>query len=324
VYKITLAGKITVLHTFAGPDGEYPLGILVQGPDGNFYGTTSGGGASGANGVVFKITPTGTYTLIHSFIFSSQYLDAQIPYAGLTLGTDGNFYGTTAYGGTENYGAIFKITPAGKESVLYSFCSVTCADGFDPRTPLVLHTNGKFYGNTYGNSDGGAVFYSFDAGFKPLVNLVTWSAQVGKTVEILGQGFKGTTAVSFNGTAAKSFTAVSENYLTAVVPSDTIAGLVTVTTPGGTLTSNRKFIVQPFIGSFSPPSGPVGTPVTIAGTSFTGATKVTFGGVKTTKFTVNSDIKITATVPTGAKTGRIQVTTPGGTATSATDFTVTQ
>jgi hypothetical protein len=97
-----------------------------------------------------------------------------------------------------------------------------------------------------------------------------------------------------------------------------------VTTPGGALTSNRKFIVQSFIGSFDPTSGPVGTRVAVAGTSFTGATKVTFGGVKATKFAVNSDIQITATVPTGAKTGAIQVTNPGGTATSATDFTVTQ
>jgi len=93
--------------------------------------------------------------------------------------------------------------------------------------------------------------------------------------------------------------------------------------PGGPLTSNRKFIVQPAILSFSPTSGKVGDPVTISGTSFTGATKVTFGGVKAS-FTVKSDIEIDTNVPTGAKTGKIQVTTPGGTATSATDFTVTQ
>ena len=204
VYKITPAGKITLLHTFTGSDGQYPAGVLVQGTDGNFYGTTYEGGAAGANGTVFKITPAGVFTLLHSFIFSSSYLDAQLPLAGLTLGTDGNFYGTTAFGGKENDGAMFKITPAGKETVLYNFCDPTC-NGFDPRTPLVLHTNGKFYGNTSGNSLGGSVFYSFDVGFKPLVNLVTWSAQVGKTVEILGQGFKGTTAVSFDGIAVSFF-----------------------------------------------------------------------------------------------------------------------
>ena len=400
VYKITPAGKITVLHTFAGPDGEYPLGILVQGPDGNFYGTTSGGGASGANGVVFKITPTGTYTLLHSFIFNSQYLDAQIPYAGLTLGTDGNFYGTTGYGGNENDGAIFKITPAGKETVLYSFCDPTC-NGFDPRTPLVLHTNGKFYGNTYGNSLGGAVFYSFDVGFKPLVDLVTWSAQVGKTVEILGQGFKGTTAVLFDGVSAK-FDNVSDTYMTATVPAGALTGAVTVKTFTTTMKSNRnflvtpqitsvkptigvvgaavqitgvsltqttnvmiggksatftvisdgevkatvpagakngqniclttaggtvcdgKFTVEPNILSFSPTSGPVGTDVHIKGTTFTGTTKVTFGGGAATSFQVINDSEVDALVPMDAKTGKIQVTTPGGTGTSATDFTVTQ
>jgi len=400
VYKITPAGKITLLHTFTGSDGANPAGILLQGSDGNFYGTTYNGGASGANGTVFKITPAGVFTLLHSFIFSSSYLDAQLPLAGLTLGTDGNFYGTTAFGGTANAGAIFKITPAGKETVLYSFCSVTCADGFDPQTPLVLHTNGKFYGNTYGNSDGGAVFYNLDVGFKPLVNLVTWSAQVGKTAEILGQGFKGTTAVLFDGVAAK-FDNVSDTYMTATVPPGALTGAVTVKTFSTTMKSNRNFLVtpqimsftptkgtvgtlvqitgvsftqtsgvtiggkaatfkvisnsevkatvpdgarngqkicittaggtacfgtftvEPNITSFNPPSGSVGTTVTIKGTTFTGTTKVTFGGVAATSFQVISDSEVKAVVPTGAKTGKIQVTTPGGTATSATNFTVT-
>jgi hypothetical protein len=98
---------------------------------------------------------------------------------------------------------------------------------------------------------------------------------------------------------------------------------VTVTTPGGVLTSNRVFRVLPGILSFSPSSGPVGTQVTITGTNFTGATRVTFGGVKATTFTVNNDSQITATVPTGAKTGPLTVTTPEGTATSSTVFTVT-
>src|SRR5713226_7490756 len=201
VYKLTAAGAITVLHAFKGypTDGNRPIGILAQGPDGNFYGTTYHGGTTNGNGTVFKITPTGVLTLLHSFNYGNGNFDAQLPEAGLTLGSDGNFYGEGAAGGTKNYGAIFKITPAGSESILYNFCSVTCNDGFSPTTPLVVHTDGKFYGNTNGNSLGGSVFYRLDAGFKPLVNLVTWSAKVGKTVEILGQGFTGTTAVSFNG-----------------------------------------------------------------------------------------------------------------------------
>ena len=109
-----------------------------------------------------------------------------------------------------------------------------------------------------------------------------------------------------------------------MVPAGATTGSVTVKTPDGTLTSNKLFRVTPFIQSFNPPSGPVGTPVMITGTSFTGAKKVTFGGVKATSFTVDSDTQVTATVPTGAVTGKIAITTPGGTAVSATDFTVTQ
>jgi uncharacterized repeat protein (TIGR03803 family) len=317
VYKITPAGKITVLHNFTGypSDGTYPLGILVQGPNGNFYGTTYQGGAYN-EGTVFKITPAGVYTLLHSFRFAAPGYDGQLPEAGLTLGTDGNFYGTTLYGGMTNYGTIFKITPAGKETVLYNFCYKTC-DGFGATTPLVLHTNGKFYGNTNGNSNGGSVFYSLNVGLKPFVNLVTWSGKVGATVGILGQGFAGTTSVSFNGTPAKSVT-VSGTFITATVPAGAKTGTVTV----GTLKSNRAFLVTPQITRFTPASGAVGTLVTITGVSLAQTTHVTIGG-KGATFTVKSDTEVTATVPTGATTGKIQATTPGGTATSSTNFTVT-
>jgi len=316
VYKVTAAGKITVLHKFTGYvsptvyDGSRPIGILVQGSDGNFYGTTYQGGAFN-EGAVFKITPAGVLTLLHSFDFVSPTFDAQLPIAGLTLGTDGNFYGVGAYGGTQNGGAIFEITPAGTEKVLYSFCSVACTDGFVPTTPMVLHTDGKFYGNTYGNSLGGSVFYSFDVGFKPLVDLVTWTAKVGKTVEILGQGFTGTTGVSFDGVSA-TFHNISDTYMTATVPAGALTGTVTVTTFTDTMKSNRAFLVTPQITSFTPASGIVGTSVVITGVSLTQAAAVTIGG-KTASFTVNSDTKVTATVPVGAKTGLpITITTAGG------------
>jgi hypothetical protein len=115
---------------------------------------------------------------------------------------------------------------------------------------------------------------------------------------------------------------VSDTYLTTSVPSGATSGYVTAVTPGGTLRSNQKFRVTPAILSFTPPNGPVGTSVTITGTSFTGASKLTFGGGKIAVFSVGSDSQITATVPAGAVTGKIQVTTPGGRATSPTAFTV--
>jgi uncharacterized repeat protein (TIGR03803 family) len=326
VYKATTAGKITVLHKFTGypSDGNRPIGVLVQGNDRNFYGTTYQGGAYNY-GTVFKISASGTYTLLHSFNDVAPTYDGQYPIAGLTLGTDGNFYGVTSRGGVSNagpYGVVFKITPAGTETVLYDFCAISCYDGFVPTTPLVLHTNGKFYGNTAGNSNGGSVFYSFDVGLAPFAQLVLWSGKVGTTAELLGQGFAGTSSVSFNGTPATTFKVVSDTYLTATVPAGALTGSVTVATAGGTLTSNHIFLVVPSIQKINPSSGAVGSPVTITGSGLTQATKVSFGGGKAAAFTVNSDSQITATVPTGAKTGRIVVTTPGGTATSPT-FTVT-
>ena len=321
VYKMTKAGKVTILHNFTGypSDGTYPKGILVQGTDGNFYGTTYQGGSNN-NGTVFKITPTGTLTVIHNFLFKSPSFDGQLPWAGLTLGPDGNFYGTTGAGGTKNAGTLFKITPAGVETVLLNFCDPTC-NGFGPATPMVLHTNGKLYGNTNGNSLGGSVFYSLGVNFKPLVKLVNWSAKVGKSVEILGQGFTGTKQVLFGSTPA-TFTNVSDTYMTAVVPAGATTATVTVNTFTTTFKSDRLFLVTPQITSFTPSGGRVGALVTITGVSLTQTKGVTIGG-KPAAFTITSDTQVKATVPPGAKTGqKISITTAGGVALSPASFVV--
>lgn len=324
VYKMTPAGKLTVLHNFTGypTDGSQPIGVLAQANDGTLYGTTISGGANN-QGTVFKITTTGSYTLLYSF-HDVAGSDAADPWTGVVVGTNGNLYGT-AQGGKHGSGSLYEVTPTGTETVLYSFCSSTgCPDGFFPQTPIMQHTNGKFYGSVEsGGASGvnGGVFYSLDVGLQPFAGLLTWKATKGKTVEILGQGFTGTTKVSFNGASA-AFKVVSDTYLTATLPATATTGFVTVTTPDGTLTSNRKFFAVPTITGIAPTSGPVGTPVTITGNNLRGATKVTFGGVKATSFTA-TDTQVTANVPTGAKTGKIQVTTAGGTATSASVFTVT-
>src|SRR5437867_1801570 len=151
------------------------------------------------------------------------------------------------------------------------------------------------------------------------------SGPVGTSVTINGTNLGGATSVKFGGVAAATFSVNGAGTrVTATVPTGAVTGRITVTTPGGTATSASDFTVTtaPTITSFTPTSGPVGTSVTIHGTGFTGATSVKFGGVAATSFTVNSATQITATVPVGAVTGRISVTTSGGTGTSSASFTV--
>ncbi len=140
------AQTLTTLHSFAGSpnDGNTPNAGLVQGSDGNFYGTTVKGGASASIcqdgcGTVFKVTRAGTLTVLHSFCVTYPCADGIAPYAALVQGTDGNFYGTAYSGGKFNSGGtVFKITPAGALTALYNFCSQTnCADGRQPYAGLV-------------------------------------------------------------------------------------------------------------------------------------------------------------------------------------------
>jgi uncharacterized repeat protein (TIGR03803 family) len=151
------AGTESFLSSFgAQPDGQYPFwGGLVQGTDGNFYGMTSGGGTNNS-GTVFKITPAGVETVLWSF---GSGTDGSYPYnESLTLGADGNFYGTTYAGGANNEGTVFKITPSGTETVLWSFGSG--ADGIYPTSKLTLGSDGNFYGMTYerGAHNAGIIF----------------------------------------------------------------------------------------------------------------------------------------------------------------------
>jgi uncharacterized repeat protein (TIGR03803 family) len=323
VFKITSSGKLTVLYNFDTTHGSFPIGPLVQGRDGNFYGTTAGGGTDN-RGVVFKITPSGVLTVLHDF---NGTTDGSSPNAGLVQATDGNFYGSAASGGSHNFGTIYRISSQGSFSVLHNFDNTT---GASPLVTLIQDTNGILYGDTQVGGPGivnpcaCGVFYSLNVGLGPFVSFLPPQSlgKVGAFIGIFGQGFTGTTRVAFGGTPA-TYTVSSDTYLTAKVPAGALTGPVTVATPGGTLTSNKKFRVIPQITSFNPTSGSPTTVVTITGVSLTQTSEVTFGGVKATTFTVNSDTQVTATVPTGAKTGKIGITTAGGAATSATSFTVT-
>lgn len=152
-------------------------------------------------------------------------------------------------------------------------------------------------------------------GFTPIHGVI------GTTVTVNGSHFTGATGVSFNGTPAVTFSVVTDTQVTAVVPAGTTTGHVSVTGPGGVASSVAVFTVLPKITSFTPTSGIQGTHVTIHGSGFTGATTVVFHG-KSALFSVVNDTTISATVPAGATTGRIFVTTPGGTAASSGFFSI--
>ncbi len=151
VFKISANGALTSLYSFTGGnDGGGPSG-LVQGKDGNFYGTTQGGGAHGG-GTVFTITTNGALTTLYSFTGTN---DGAYPEAVLVQGGDGNFYGTTYSGGSNNYGTVFKITANGALTTLHSFTGEE--DGANPGAGLVQGRDGTFYGTTEAYA-GGSVF----------------------------------------------------------------------------------------------------------------------------------------------------------------------
>lgn len=165
VFKITKKGKLTTLYSFCSKsdcsDGELPTGALIQGKDKKFYGTTfTGTDAIGSFGTIFKITGAGKLSTLYNFCSKSGCVDGAAPHAGLIQATDGNFYGTTEYGGANDFcedlgdevgcGTVFKITTKGKLTTLYSFCSLSgCADGELPTGGLIQATDGNFYGTTF-------------------------------------------------------------------------------------------------------------------------------------------------------------------------------
>lgn len=148
------AQTLTILANFDGTNGDQPLTALTQGLDGNFYGTTNLGSGASERGTIFKVTPEGTLTTIYNFCSLPGCLDGDQPHSQLVLGTDGNFYGMTAAGGTQNRGIVFKVLPTGELTVLHNFCALgnPCLDGFDPSW-LLQADDGNFYGTTVVGGD---------------------------------------------------------------------------------------------------------------------------------------------------------------------------
>jgi uncharacterized repeat protein (TIGR03803 family) len=398
IYKITTDGAEKTIASFCPSFNQCPTGAnpnaLLQGTDGNFYGTTNGGGIG--FGTVFKVTPAGVLTALHTFCSTGSNgfcPDGSTPNS-LIEGSDGNLYGTTFSGGnsvTVNgaYGAgtIFKTTKAGKLTTLYAFCSAAnCTDGSLPIGGLIEATNGYFYGIAT------SVAFKLSPGgtFTTLATLASNSK--GALLQAADGYFYGTLA---NGTVFR-MTAAGRVKTFATTDGTPYAGLIQGTdgnfygtnyvggpnsnpgcqagrcgsifqiTPTGTVTTLYNFCSQPNCtdgssplaglmqdtnglfygttqsgGAHSPGFGTVfsldmglgpfvatrpnrglaGASIKILGDNLTGTTSITFNGTPAT-FTVLSATQIEAAVPTGATTGAVQVTTPSGTLASNTAFTV--
>jgi uncharacterized repeat protein (TIGR03803 family) len=160
IFEMTPGGALNIIYSFTGGlDGNAPVGALVQGADGDFYGMTSGGGAYGHGGV-FKMTPGGALTNFYSFTGGT---DGYNPAGALVQGTDGNFYGVTKRNvirGYTFYGTIFKVSTGGALTTLYALNPGVSGDGAYPFAGLIQAADGNFYGTTYlgGSANNGTVF----------------------------------------------------------------------------------------------------------------------------------------------------------------------
>lgn len=345
IFKLTPHGVVTVLYNFAeqGATGSAPVGNLAQGADGNFYGATYGGGSSLGYGTLFKITPEGSLTTLYTFDFTH----GANPFSGMIEGLDGNFYGTTYSGGSASGGTVYKITTSGVLTVLYNF-GMNSQDPTGPFYPLMLGRDGNFYGSTFngGPNNDGAVYAVTPRG--SFTTLHTFTGSDGQSPAALVQATDGNIYGSTlfggpnspDGTIFKMTTAGNITTLhnfdgndganPTFLVQDTNGALIGITGGGGNLSCNPPsgcgtvyslgLGLHPFVQPI-PTAGAVGTKVTVLGTNLTGATGVSFNGVAA-GFTVVSSSEITTTVPTGAATGRIKVTTPSRTFSSNVPFRV--
>ncbi len=353
VFRITQGGTLTAIYSFCSQfgctDGAHPTAGLIQATNGNFYGTTSAGGGYGT---VFKITPTGKLTTLHSF----SPPEGEEP-TGLIQATDGNFFGTAPRGGINDAGTVFKITPGGNLTTLYRFCGqFNCTDGANPLNRLVQAADGSFYGTTYAAGDltcnegfgCGTVFkitaggrlttiHRFEAtdGVQPMAGLVqaTDGNLYGTT---LGGGDLGCNPPNGCGTifnvapgpmltTLHRFESTDGRFLFGSLVQATDGSFYGATGNGGGPYDDGTIFsldvgLGPFV-TFVRAAGKVGQTGAVLGQGFTGTTSVSLNGVAA-NFKVVSDTLIRATVPAGATTGYVTVTTPSGTLTSNAPFHV--
>jgi len=307
VYKITTAGVLTTLASFDGANGNVPAyGSLTQGTDGNFYGTTllgglyTGCGDSRGCGTVFRMTPRGKLTSLYSFCAKPNCVDGEAPFSGTVQATNGNFYGTTAFGGANGQGSVFEISTTGQLRTLHSF---NFSEGVDPEPALIQGTDGNFYGTTPGGgayANAGTLFSITPAGvLTTLYNFCSQASCADGTgpYESLIQATNG----EFYGT--------------------TFAGGTNSDCTDGCGTA---FSLSTGLGPFIETrlsSGKAGSRVIVLGNSLTGTTAMNFNGTPAA-FTIISKTEIQTTVPSGATTGFVTAATPSGTLTSNKPFRV--
>jgi uncharacterized repeat protein (TIGR03803 family) len=277
VFRMSPGGAVTILYKFE-PDangtflqGNFPYGGLVQGSDGQLYGTAGYGGAFAdctVCGVVFQLSTNGTLGWVYSF---TAHDDGYLPQAGLIAASDDNLYGATSFTGCDSAdcnGTFFKVSESGVFDVVYILtadCSAGSCYGSVPVATPTQATSGIIFGlASQGGSANQGVAYSLNAGLPPFVSTVQPSGKVGQTIGFLGDGFNAASNVSFNGRAA-TFSVVSDHYLTATVPAGATTGPVSV----NGLASNRVFRVQQTTTTKVTTSGSpssVGQPVTFTAT----------------------------------------------------------
>lgn len=284
VFKMTPAGALSVVYNFMNAtDGGEPQAGLVQGADGDFYGTTLLGGSAGS-GTVFKVTPGGTLTTLHNFAGNP---DGARPAGGLTQGLDGDFYGTTLLGGSNSNGMVYKITPAGALTILHSFANNP--DGSQPSSSIVQAVDGNFYGTTNaGTTNGnGTIFKITQAG--AFSTIYTFPPYGGPQSSVAGlvQGADGNLYGTTSGGGSG-------------------AGTVFKFTFDGTLTTIYSFHGNTSDGSAPVPGMIVGSDGNFYGTTSATLFQLTPGGAERTLFNVTSNSNSTTIGTTTA--GLIQAT----------------
>ena len=360
VFEITAAGKFITRHSFAGSEGSAPNG-LVRATNGNFYGTTSQGGTSnscgGGCGTVFKMTPEFKLRTLHNFCSQPSCTDGAVPsgtgtLATLMQATDGKLYGTTFLGGKYDFGTVFKITTGGTLTTLHRFRKGT--GGAYPNSGVVQATDGNFYGTTRTTGSASGTVFKMTPG-RVLTTLKSDCCYLyAGLIQATDSKLYGTTF--FGGAAPPNCPTLVGNLPCGSLFKITLKGALTTlysfcpqtpctdgaaplaglmqatngkfygtTTGGGTNGGGTAFSLSVGLGPFVetlPTSGKVGTAVIILGNNLKGATSVTFNGTGAV-FTA-SNTEITTTVPSGATTGFVKVTTPKRTLKSNVVFRVTK